>query len=717
MTLLDEQIEQYISKLVSDKCRFLTKDVEEYWTSLGLHLDNPTWLRILNRLVDVDVFRWLDFVAHKLPEIASTSDDFIAFIVKLTRKIGNDMSGSMISTALINIGENEPELGHALFERMISADGKLAYTAGFVLGGVGAKEPNKVIEAAECALAGGNPFLRACIIRSLGITLRSQEKINKSSQIFRIIKRLSWQTEEKIAQIELVRLYFELDRFDPRTSNKHLMRMAELGTPEIRSAIARYLIPYRLSYSGVEMKLIELCSHEEQEYVLSELVLPLAQIGRRFPEESLAIVHRWIKEDKYFKIRSIDWLLQEIGKGDLVKCIQTVEYWIKDENEERFLFFVPIVLGEMCKSNYLELLNFLENWHKIDDKFLRIMLKTMKEVLTYAYDKEDYGPLVDKSLFLLQLIAQRRGVDYDKIIKGETDEIFQCLRIAEELGFERPALDYKVIQGNIKKYPRLEEFLGVKWLRDAEMRVDMTHPLLTYLSRSKPDFGNVFLTHLDGLMINISPREKGASNLKGGLRNEDEFWQTVSEIEITGTLRRRCQVEIEPEVNGKYLDLRVRLDHQEILIEVINPDKFKPLRFLARAVVIPNRARGKIFEEFKRHIEPVKDKINLPVIIVLDVGRSEINHRSVEDYLDGTPQFTLVRRKDTGEIVRTYESRAEDSMSQLQPSMNLISAIMCYRTALSNDGKLNFEVWIMENNSATRPLDRTHIDALIGAFN
>ena len=189
MALKDDQIEQYISKLVNDKSRFLTKDVEEYWASLGLHIDKPTWLRILDRLVDGDVLRWLDFVAHKLPDIASTSDEFIAFIIKLTRKVGKDMVGGMISRALINMGENEPKLGYALFERMISAgDGELAYTAGFVLGGVGAKELNKVIEAAEHALASGDPFLRACIVRALGIALRFQEKIDKPHQIFVLSK-------------------------------------------------------------------------------------------------------------------------------------------------------------------------------------------------------------------------------------------------------------------------------------------------------------------------------------------------------------------------------------------------------------------------------------------------------------------------------------------------------------------------------------------------
>ena len=545
----------------------------------------------------------------------------------------------------------------------------------------------------------------------------------------------------------MVKLYFDLDRFDPQISNKHLMKMAELGTPEIRSAIARYLMPYHLSDPGVEMKLIELCSYEGQGYVLEELVYPLAQRGKQFPEESLAIVHRWIKEDKYFKIRLIDWLLEEIGKGDLVKCIRIVESWIGKESEEGFLFFIPIVLREMCKSNYLELLNFLENWQEKDDKFLRMTLKTMREVLTFACEKRDYGPLVDKCFSLLQSVAQRKGVDYTGVIKGETDRIFQCFLIVEELELERPTFDYRAIQKNIKKYLRLKEFLGEKWLKEMERRNNKTHPLLTYLSHSKLDYEEIerqiqllreetepfrryfraslirnilhyeaFLRHLDGLLEKISPLEKGASNLKDGLRNENEFWQTVSEIEIVGALRERYKVEIEPEVNGKHLDLKVWLDHKEILIEVINPDKFKPLRFLTSAVLVPNRAREKIYDEFKRHLEPIKDKINLPVIIVLDVGRSEIDHRFVEDYLKGTTQFTVVLRKDTGEQVGTYPSRAQDSMSHLQPSMNLISAAICYRTSLGNDGRLHFEVWIIENDNAAWPLDRTHIDALKRAF-
>jgi hypothetical protein len=409
---------------------------------------------------------------------------------------------------------------------------------------------------------------------------------------------------------------------------------------------------------------------------------------------------------------------------------------------------MPIVLRELCKSNYPELLKFLKNWQKGDDKFLKITLKTMREVLTFAYEKRDYGPLVAKCFSLLKLVAQRKGVDYAMVIRGETDRIFQCFLVVEELEIQRPTFDYKAIQKNFGRYPRLKEFLGERWLKEMQRQNNKTHPLLYYLSRQELDYESLerqiqllgeetepshrylrrsfirsilhheaFLRHFNGLLKRISPLEKGARNLKSSLRNEKEFWQTVSEVEMIGTLRRRYrEVKIEPEVNGKHLDLKVWLGHKEILFEVINPDRFKPLRFLTNAVLIPNRARDKIYDEFKKHIEPVKDKINLPVIIVLDVGRSEIDYRSVEGYLKGPTQYTIVLQEDTGEQIAAFSSRGQDSMSHLDPSMNLISAAICYKTLLGNDGRLHFEVWIIKNDDAERPLDRTDIDALIRAF-
>jgi hypothetical protein len=201
----------------------------------------------------------------------------------------------------------------------------------------------------------------------------------------------------------------------------------------------------------------------------------------------------------------------------------------------------------------------------------------------------------------------------------------------------------------------------------------------------------------------------GNHDLKNGLRSDDQFFQTFSELQITHAFASRTYpVVIGPAVGTKKLDLEVTIDGSRILFEVISPDMFRTLKYASRAIGVPNRARDKIYDEFKSHLAEKADTETRPVIIVIDIGRLEIDYDFVEDYLHGTRQFTWWTDKKTGKVVAEGATRAEDSMHKLgeasSQNLDIISAVICYKTPMGSDGRLHMQGQILLNPQARNPL-------------
>ncbi len=77
------------------------------------------------------------------------------------------------------------------------------------------------------------------------------------------------------------------------------------------------------------------------------------------------------------------------------------------------------------------------------------------------------------------------------------------------------------------------------------------------------------------------------------------------------------------------MDVHVKLDDADVLFEVINPEMYKPLRYLSGFVDIKNRAKKKIAEEIDKHLKDLSNVIKSPLILVIDMSRSEIDYENV----------------------------------------------------------------------------------------
>ena len=745
----DKQVEEIVEPLLKDKGKvWKPEEIEKYLKSY--EISNEQMIKILERLVDDFIFKWLDFISLKLPDL-TTEKDFANLLRKVILRIKGDMAQGPFIRALIKVGEQNANLGFSLYKQMIVEEDKdLIHYSSFPLGGAGKRNFDEAYSLIKEGLKSENPHLRAAYVKALRVVFEDRNELQQSSEIFNVLNRLSSEQEDVIVQVEVLNAYFDFSRFRYEDCIQHLICFAKRKNSAIRFNLANILWIRELQNKEDEIEILNLCAEDGDRNVLSRVALALSKKGPEFPEKSLRIIKDWIMKGKYFDVHEIDYSVREIGKAHLDRCIKEVETWIKEKDVDgRLQFFIPIVLRELSSQNYQQLIGSIEIWRYRSEHFRRMALQTIRRVLTEIYPPQtDKMDIINSCFEILSEMAKDKSMNVERIIRNEPDRLFQCFRLVEELELERKEIDFERILENLENYRTIHDFLGARWFKTMREEKNKTHPLLISLSSESPDEKKLlkevkafkketnewkrylrslrirdmlrptaFLEYLEEMLHSIVSKAVKLRELKAGLRNEDQFWETISEIEVTSSFINDYNVEIAPKVNSKKLDLRVEFDGEEIFIEVISPNMFKPLRYLSgKAMGIKNRARGKIFDEFKSHLKDLKTQRNVPIVIVIDIGRSEISYDFVEDYLMGTLQLTMLIDKEKGRVVDEYPSRADDSMHGLEKGTDILSAVICYKTTFGKDSKFHREGRIIHNAYAKNRLSKNAIEKIKNAL-
>lgn len=713
----DEQIRRIVEGLLKDKSKFWKlEEIEEYLKFY--EIDNKKMAKILECLVDDYVFRWLDFIRFILPKVASEKS-FVNLLRKIILKIKEDLAQGTFIRALIKIGEENPKLGFFLYGQMaVEKEEELIPYSSFLLGGAGRKNFDYAFSMIEEGLKNENPNLKAAYIRALRVIFENESKLKKPRKIFEILDRFSSDNEHVVVQIETLKAYFDFSRIQPNKCTKHLIKFATRRNSIIRFHLANEIWLRNLPNREDEIDILKLCAEDEDVNVLSRISSALSKKGQEFPEKSLKIIKDWTIRGKYSYVYEIEYCLKEIGKSHLDRCIKEVETWIEEKND-RLEFFIPKILQELSSTDYRQLIESVKTWSSRNEIFWKTSLETIRAVLTEIFPPEaSQEYLIDSCFSTLKAMAKEKNIDVKKAIRGESDKFFQCFRLIEELELERQELDYKKIFDNLKQYEMIRSFLGEKWFQKMEKEKNKTNPLLISLSSEPPneERSSAFLEYLENLISIVSQNNK-SRELKSVLRNEDQFWETISELEVISSFMKNYHVEIAPKFNGKKLDAKVEINARNLLIEVINPNMFKPLRYLSgKALSVKNIARDKIFDEFKHHLKEIEMQEDVPIVIVIDIGRSLIDYDSVEDYLMGTAQLTMLLDKEKGKVIKTFPSRAEDSAHQLEAGTDILSAVVCYKRYLGKDRNFHIEGKIIENKYAKNPLDSDLIEKISICF-
>ena len=739
----NEEIEKIVDGLLKEKDLIRKPNETEAYLS-KFDINNEKMIRILEKLTEGYIFRWLDFICSKLEDLA-TEKNFVDLLRKIISKIKNDMAQGPFIRNLIKIGEKNPELGFSLYEKMgYTNESNLINYSSFPLGGAGKNNFEKAFVLIEKGLRSENSEVVKSSIKALRVIFEEKPELQKTKEIFDHLDRLSEQKDQLGIQTEVMNAYFDFSRFSNVKNHciEKLFEFAERENSDIRFNLADSLISRNLPDAETEIELLTKCAADNNEHVLSRIAWALSEKGKQFPEKTLNIIKDWILKGKYYNISQIEYTTKRIGKENQDRCIKEVKTWIQ-ENNKRLKFFVPEILVTFSSEDYQKLIDYLEIWIDESEDLRKISLKSIREILTKSYSTPKFSEeIVNRCFLILEKIAKEKGIDVERSLKGESDKFYQCFRLLEGIEIERPELDYELVEKKLQEYPTIKKLLGEKWFKQKIAEKDNTHYLLFCLS-SELDDNKInkkakllnqekdelrrhfiasgikemlrpiaFLEYLEEMLKAITNKSSKLKDLRNGLKNEDQFWATISEIEVISAFIEHYETEIAPSLEKKKLDVEVDFDGEKVLIEVIYPRMFKPAQYLTgKTLGIPNRARSLIYEEFKKHIKDIETN-DIPVVIAINTSRSLISYDFVEDYLMGTLQLTFFVNKENGKVVGSKPSRAGDSMDKLDKETNLLSGVVCFRTRFGNDGRFHKEGKIITNPAARNPLSNEVISEI-----
>ena len=690
-------------------------------------------LELMKGLCNYHIFLWLDYVSAEIKSLASLDSRYVDILSDVVSKVRHDMAQGPIIQAMVSIGEDNPKVGIELSETMRDrADEGLAIYSSFPFGGAGRKALDSVKPILEKLMRSPNAIDIVVALRTYRVILENTQKI--PDEIFRLMETCTKHKDLSV-RLEAMNALIDFAKADEQKAVEALVILARRDG-SLHGALVNRLHLKNLFSPKSTRGLLQIIVQNEDERVLGEVMSILAFQGEKFQQESLNMIISLVARGKYNTVHLLDYAAEQVGKVDVNTAVKTLETALRASHSETLDTFAPYLLVDLCKSDPVTLACHLSSWIA-DDQLRKTALSSGRELLGIAFETHNQS-VADILYPVLESDAKALGINIERLLKRDSNKVAQCIELLDEIRLGRKPLDYAEIEKNWPKFSSLREFLSDKWLGEKKTEGNKTHEILYNLAflsreselekiRSEPlDQLDPFKAFLRSLWVQdrLRPRAMltyleematsvknlpGNHDLKNGLRLDDQFFQTFSELQITRAFAKRgYPLVIGPPVGTKKLDLEVTIDGSRILIEVISPDMFRTLKYASRAVGVPNRARDKIYDEFKNHLAQKAGTETRPAIVVIDIGRSEIDYDFVEDYLYGTHQFTWWTDKKSGKVVAEGATRAEDSMHKLgeesSQNLDIISAVICYKTPMGSDGRLHMQGQILLNPHARNPL-------------
>ena len=692
--------------------RVLPKSMVAQWESLGLVLTNDELMEAAQWLLHDNIFWWLSLISHILPRIAS-HPRFLALVYTIANQVKGDYAQGPFIDALVTIGESRPSLAEELHAKMVAESPTMSDYGGLLLGGA-ARADDRIREKIlnESTGTSGNECIS--MIRALRVTFGRNEPVD--SRVFSILRVLTEKGEAKIKR-EIALAYLDFYRCNKQESFRQLQKLSRSSDSDARYAISSQLSIRELDTEHL-LGLVGILADDTESSVLDQVAQTLAIECACHTVFCLSIIKKWIDMGRYFHLRSITWTLNEIGKANLERSLLIVKGWNR-ERDYRLALLAPEILWSLGEHNVESLMETLLAWSR--EKSLRnVSLEGIRRVLSYR-PMEGQDKIVNMCFDSLYELAESEGLDADRASRRENVKIFKCCALIDEVKKDKVQIDHERVLSNLERFPDIRDFIGLDWFAEQRAESNVEHPLLTFLARESSITSDAFLSHLDLGLTLIDSREPHVGSLRHGLQDAEMFWQTVSEIDVISRLRGKYEVVIAPvvelEQEGRIFrrnpDLMVTIDPHQVLIEVITPQMFAPLKYFHSAG-IPNRLRSKIYTEFKQHFKG--QILEKDVVIIVDKGQSEIDYDSAEDYIGGSLQITFRVDKATGKVIDTFPSRADDSIDKLDPETRVILGLILYRRVTETDGSIHVSGLSFPNEPVMNESRRELFNAISNAF-
>lgn len=689
-------------------------------------------------LVDDDVWNFLPAIAGLLSAVARDSDGFARVMIALERKTANDLAAGSIVDAVWSVGASEPETALRLARRLLTRGG-LGYPH-LLIGGATAKLPDECDALTQELFGSDDAKFRTIAIKSWicagsrvgGAVLENLERASESGD-----------ANVRAAAVSAFIVFYDNDR---RRCMEAIERMT--AYPECAWHLAGRIWTSSPFDDETSLRLLDACSELTDVNVRQEVHRALRKLAERNLAKVLNIVLKYAARDGYVGGTGED-VLEKLGKAHGAKAVTAMLG--APMNHVGVVVYAPSMIKRMIDGAGEDGLEPVFKAIHSGTNLRAIGIDALHGVISDPRAKdESRAPVLQAIEEFLERLAESKGVH----CSANGDRATRCAQLLLAIRHHR-VLDYDLALKNVGGFPALLSLFGERWVLEKKQS-NQTHPLLYFLAQELPTkeerktllerlhsaethkdrFNSVcklrrvsgawrFLYDLDRNLSLLKRTEYGAMYAKR-LKNGGEFFDTISEIDFVMQFWNKCHIKIEPHIEEqrnlaadvessrkkpKKLDVRLEVGGRQVYVEILNPEMFSELRLFSGARGIRNRIKGKIYDKVKDQLSKL-DGRGYPVILAIDIGRSEVNYEFVEDYLWG-PMIGRFYINQEGDIDDWQSGRDETkSMHELDRATDVISAVVCYKMQLRDDLKPWMEYRIISNPHARVKLDDSETEFL-----
>lgn len=716
-------VEELHSKRIFDE-----QKINDFLKSSGKVSTKLDWIRILTLMIS-DKFSFIFYIGKKIVDCAIDDPEYVDLIVRLSY---NDKFLFDLSK-LVELYDKDHVAAEFVYKKLFDIiDEKNAIAIGYIIGGMGHTNPKKLFKIIDTSTQ-SNPHKIAFLF---GLQIASEkQKLPRKFLDFIIAGTKS--DNPRVKQIAINTLVW---RFSSVKKIQKIVKNLAKKDDYNKILIAQVAGSLRSNERYVMDLLLE-CSKTDNANVADAVALSLGRLAPKFPTECLSILKKWTRNTKFSHRSYTDWFIEEIGKGDIEKIESFALDWINSEKNYIITnFHLPDIICSIYENREEDLIKLLK---KLDYKKYRmptLILKILEKYLSEGYKKTHRTDFfVSECNRLLMDISSHQSLDA-QLDASINNPVIQTLALIHAIEVKEKRPDVQLAIKNLDNFSNIVSFLGKKTLVDL-IKQKPKHPLVWYLAnahvtksqisrklnkvkKAKGDLQKSFilrsarelaypfsmLADIDASLFMIGKNEQGRSRIKDGLLDAHDFYQTLIELNVVSRLKKKYSVLMQPKLGKNFLDAKADVENQDCLIEIYSPKEDIRLEHVRTAHGMDNKAKKSILSKINSQIKSAAGQ-NLPVVLVIDKthGRS-MGEEDIIDSLYGSLQFTWVTDKKTGKLIRSYASRASDSISKASPYGNLVSAVVLLsREFDGNDFRIKLYGKIFPNPNALVPLSENII--------
>lgn len=266
---------------------------------------------------------------------------------------------------------------------------------------------------------------------------------------------------------------------------------------------------------------------------------------------------------------------------------------------------------------------------------------------------------------------------------------------------------------NFNSLPNTKNLFGEEWFKENLEKSKLNdsnqfeaHPFVWLLSNSgfcEP----VVKSHDLEINLGILKEQPKIGREIEKAKISDQFWQTLSEIEILAVLKRSgVLLEIEPKIDGKTPDALIKFCNRNFSLEVLTPQLGGKLSGEDGGGFVRNRLQGGmglIAEKIKQI------PYSISTILVINRAFSELSDLFLETAMDGS--FAIQFIADNNRKATEGVTREEDGLVTISDG-DRVSASVIYKREFKGNNKLISNYLIKPFDKARQPLLANEIEKL-----